>query len=125
VTYNPVLWDSAPHRLWADGRIVRLGWFRSMDRHLLSMTGSYSDDRVELLVVPPDAAPETAAAAMTRAASDGNRDTPTAVLSAAGGDPDHVTGVAPRVSRPRPPDPVVTDLAAATAWESEGGHLHR
>jgi hypothetical protein len=56
VTNNPVLWDSAPHRLRADGRVVRLGWFHSMDRHLLSMTGSYGDGRVEFPVVPPNAA---------------------------------------------------------------------
>jgi hypothetical protein len=89
------------------------------------MTGSYGGDRVELLVVPPDAVPEIAAAAMTRAASHGNMDTPTGLLAAARGDSDGVTGMAPRVPRPRPPDPVVTDLAAATVWESEGGHLHR
>ena len=54
VTYNPELWDPAPRRLRVDGRVIRLGWFRSIDRHLLCLTGGYGDDRLELLVVPPD-----------------------------------------------------------------------
>lgn len=107
VVYNPESWDPAPRRLRADGRIVRLGWFRSIDPNLVYLTGNYGDNRVELLVVPPDTAPAASALAMTRAASPGNRSTPTAVLTAADLETD------------------LADLSDAMVWESEGGHLHR
>ena len=42
VTYNPDLWGPAPRRLDADGRTIRLGWFRNLDRQLLNMTGDSS-----------------------------------------------------------------------------------
>lgn len=52
--YNPDGWDPAPRRLAADGRIIRLGWFRSIDPQLLNLTGDFTRGRIDLLVVPPD-----------------------------------------------------------------------
>jgi hypothetical protein len=80
--YHPELWEPAPRKIRADNRIVRLGWFRTIDPHLVSLTGS-GGERVELLVVPPDTAPAAAARAMALAATRGNRSSPTAVLAAA------------------------------------------
>src|SRR3954454_11492721 len=31
VAYNPDAWETAPRRIAADGRSIRLGWFRSID----------------------------------------------------------------------------------------------
>ena len=31
VAYNPDLWEPTARRLHADGRTIRLGWFRSID----------------------------------------------------------------------------------------------
>ena len=50
VAYNPASWDPAPRRLDADGRVVRLGWFRGRARH-------ERDRRVELAAVHPRLAP--------------------------------------------------------------------
>ena len=58
--YNPDAWETAPRRLAADGRTIRLGWFRSIDPQLLDLTGDPTRGRLDLLVVPPDS---TAAAA--------------------------------------------------------------
>jgi Family of unknown function (DUF5994) len=39
VAYNPDAWGAAPRRMAADGRTIRLGWFRSIDPQLLNLTG--------------------------------------------------------------------------------------
>src|SRR5512144_273186 len=122
VTYNPELWDRAPRRLRVDGRVIRLGWFRSIDRHLLCLTGGYGDDRLELLVVPPETSAAVAARAMTLAAGRGNRSTATDTLRAARIPPGVGAGVASAVPRPRPAAP---ETDPTDAWESEGGHLHQ
>ncbi|HEX2291068.1 MAG TPA: DUF5994 family protein, partial [Pseudonocardiaceae bacterium] len=54
VAYNPDLRGPAPQRLDADGRTIRLGWFRNLDRQLLNMTGDSSRGRLDFLVVPAD-----------------------------------------------------------------------
>ncbi|GAA2314609.1 DUF5994 family protein [Nonomuraea roseoviolacea subsp. roseoviolacea] len=61
-------WDHIPHRIPTPGRQVRVGWFRSADPSLvtLSLAGT---EPVTLLVVPPGTAEETATAALTLAAA--------------------------------------------------------
>jgi hypothetical protein len=59
--------DSAPRRVAVDGRRVRVGWFRHMDVHAIGVTGAFQD-RVALLVVPPQATTAAAGAAMAMAA---------------------------------------------------------
>lgn len=86
IAYNPAAWDSTLHKVPADDRLIRLGWFRSMDQHLISLTGS-DGERVDLLVVPPGTEAGVAGRAMTLAAARGNRSTPTAVLEQAGREP--------------------------------------
>src|SRR5512144_1546087 len=69
-------------RVSADGDRPVIGvswkWFA-----LLCLTGGYGDDRLELLVVPPDTPAAVAARAMTLAAGRGNRSTATDTLRAA------------------------------------------
>src|SRR5689334_5585485 len=64
-------WDSHPHRLGVAGRVVRLGYFVSQPAGLLTAVCG-NRDRVDLLVVPPDTAGDTADAAMLVAATAGN-----------------------------------------------------
>jgi hypothetical protein len=123
VSYHPELWGPEARRLRADGRVIRLGWFRSTDRHLVSLTGRDGSDRVDLLVVPPDTPSATAARAM-QAVGGRTRSTATAVLAAAGALPDVVASGAAAVPRPRYADSEA-DLRETTSWESEGGHLER
>ncbi|MBN6052255.1 hypothetical protein JYK22_09965, partial [Nonomuraea sp. RK-328] len=62
-------WDHIPHRVPAPGRQVRVGWFRSADPNLITLTFAGTEP-VTLLVVPPGTAEETATAALTLAAAD-------------------------------------------------------
>ena len=122
VAYNPDAWEAAPRRMAADGRIIRLGWFRSIDPQLLDLTGDTTRRRVDLLVVPPDTAAAAARQAFTAASDRANRRAPTAVLAA-------LRPAAAPVSPPRPAaDRVAVGKAASAAaeatavWDSEGGH---
>lgn len=69
---NTDIWDGNPRRLTVDGRVVRLGYFTSQPASLLTAI-CRNDDRVDLLVVPPDTPVDLAEAAMERAATAGNR----------------------------------------------------
>jgi Family of unknown function (DUF5994) len=64
-------WDSHPRRLGIAGRVLRLGYFTSQPVSLL--TAICGNDRVDLLVVPPNTASGTADAAMTLAGATSNR----------------------------------------------------
>jgi Family of unknown function (DUF5994) len=63
VMLNGRAWDSHPRRIRVAGRVVRLGWFASLDACLVIATTS-NDQRVDLLVVSADATPAPAHAAM-------------------------------------------------------------
>ncbi|MGC1212787.1 MAG: DUF5994 family protein [Micromonospora sp.] len=68
---NTEIWDGNPRRLAAGGRVVRLGYFTSQPASLLTAI-CLNEDRVDLLVVPPDTAVDLAEAAMARAATASN-----------------------------------------------------
>jgi hypothetical protein len=122
VAYNPDSWEAAPRRLAADGRTIRLGWFRSIDPQLLDLTGDSQRGRLDLLVVPPDTPADVVEQAFTAATDRSNRATPTVLLAAL-----HQAG--PPAPRPRPAvDRVAVGKAARAGaeatevWDSEGGH---
>jgi hypothetical protein len=81
VAYNPAGWDPAPRRLDADGRVIRLGWFRGLDPQMLDLTGDLQRARVDLLVVPPDTSEAAAAAAFAAASEPGNSRSPAEILT--------------------------------------------
>lgn len=64
-------WDSHPHRLGVNGRVLRLGYFRSQPTSLLTALCA-NGDRVDLLVIPPNTASGTANAALVLAATTSN-----------------------------------------------------
>jgi hypothetical protein len=76
-------WGSAPRRVAVDGRRVRVGWFRQMDAHTIGLTRA-AQDRVVLLVVPPQATTAAAQIAMAMAADGANSAGPADILAAAG-----------------------------------------
>ena len=82
VAVNLDAWDTAPRRVAVDGRRVRVGWFRHMDAHTIGVT-SASQDRVTLLVVPPEAPAAAAGIAMAMAADVANNARPADILAAA------------------------------------------
>jgi hypothetical protein len=79
-------WDaSRPRQLRVDGpagsRVVRLGWFATMPAGLLTAI-SASDERTDLVTIPPHTSEQDARAAMAQAAQAGNRDHAPAILAA-------------------------------------------
>ncbi|MGY1641263.1 DUF5994 family protein [Geodermatophilus sp. SYSU D00703] len=121
VAYNPDAWETAPRRLAADGRIIRLGWSRSIDPQILGLTGDTTRSRLDLLVVPADAPAAAAGQAFTAASDRANRRTPTAELA-----PQH------QAAEPVPPSRQAVDrvparnaapagTAATAVWDSERG----
>ena len=83
VALNLDAWDTAPRRVAMDGRRVHVGWFRHMDAHTIGVTRA-GQDRMTLLVVPPEAATAAAEIAMAMAADAANSARPTDILAAAG-----------------------------------------
>jgi hypothetical protein len=83
VALNLEAWDRASRRVVVDGRWVRVGWFRTMDACMIGVTRAFQD-RLALLVVPPEAAGQAAQRAMAMAADATNSAGPAAILAAAG-----------------------------------------
>jgi hypothetical protein len=80
---NLTLWDTAPRRVAVDGRRVRVGWFRHLDADTVGATRA-GQNRVALLVVPPQATTAAAGIAMAMAADAANSAGPAGILAAAG-----------------------------------------
>ncbi|MEE6310705.1 DUF5994 family protein [Plantactinospora veratri] len=96
-------WDTHPHRLGVADRVLRLGYFSSQPVSLLTALCD-NGDRVDLLIVPPETASNTADAAMVLAAVTSNQVHPQHILLA-------VTTSTPRA----------VDDASEAVWEDEGG----
>ena len=111
VALNPDAWDSAPRRVAVDGRRVRVGWFRTINPHTIGLTRA-AQDRLVLLVVPPQATTAAAATAMAMAADVSNNVRPADILavSAIGAED---TGPIPPQRRPQG--------RAASLLDGEGG----
>ena len=66
-------WDTPhPRRLASGPAAVRLGWYTAQPPGLLTVVTEFGKDRFDLLVVPPDATPDTAGTAMSAAADAGD-----------------------------------------------------
>jgi hypothetical protein len=103
---NSVAWGGGFRRLAVGTAVVRMGWFASLDPAILIATTN-GGDQLDILVVPPQSAPDAANLAMTGAAdpADTRRApdilaaTPTAALDPANN-----------------PD-------ANAVWDNEGGYI--
>ncbi|PZG01641.1 hypothetical protein C1I99_06140 [Micromonospora deserti] len=102
---NAGIWDGKPRLLAVGGRVLRLGYFTSQPASLLTAI-CLNDDRVDLLIVPPETAVDLAEAAMALAATTGNLVHTPQLLAAAG-----------KLSDAR------VDSAGRRTWEGEGGRL--
>lgn len=98
-------WDTIPHRFRVGDRSVRVGWYRSMDSHSVSVTMDRGDP-IQLLVVPAETAHTPAEAALTMAASGRDQGRRTDILAASN---------AARVSTLQSAD------RDQQRWENEGG----
>ncbi|WP_213005637.1 DUF5994 family protein [Paractinoplanes toevensis] len=71
---NAAEWDLPHARRAATGsRRVNLGWYTSQPAGLITVVSEFGRDRFDLLVVPPDASPASADAALTAAADSNNK----------------------------------------------------
>jgi hypothetical protein len=53
VSSNTQAWDHHPRRLYAGSRLIRVGWFNSIDPATVEI-GATSTERITLCVVPPE-----------------------------------------------------------------------
>ncbi len=83
VTYHEPSWEPTPRRIRVAGRVIHLDGRRDLGPQLLRLTGSSPARSLEILVVPAYTDPVTGCLVMTLAARPGNRDVPTALLTAA------------------------------------------
>jgi len=98
-------WDNHPRRLGINGRVLRMGYFGSQPRSLLTALCA-NGERVDLLIVAPNTAGGTADAAMVLAATSANLV--------------HAQHIIPALSTTIPnPSPAVND--AEHVWDTEGG----
>ncbi|MEU4535322.1 DUF5994 family protein [Streptosporangium sp. NPDC023825] len=111
-------WDDIPHRVAAPGRQVKVGWFRHMDPHVVTLI-PVNMEPVNLLVIPPGTESGTAANALRLAVTPEAATGPAGILAAA-------SDAAPAV----PVTPAVPDARnngddgddGQASWEGEGGH---
>lgn len=60
ITYNLHAWNGAPRRMHIEGRTVRLGGFNTSDPLTVRLSDEWGQDRIDILVIPPDTAPDVA-----------------------------------------------------------------
>ncbi|MGK5543296.1 DUF5994 family protein [Streptomyces sp. URMC 127] len=72
VTVNPVFWPVIPRKVPVTGHTVHVGWFTNeQDPHKL-LVFSYTADRLDLLIIPPETGPAAAARLMSAATTPGS-----------------------------------------------------
>ncbi|MET9915429.1 DUF5994 family protein [Streptomyces sp. NPDC006476] len=108
IAVNPEHWPVIPPKVPVHGHIVKVGWFTpEIDPHKLLLL-SYGTGRWDLLIIPPETGPQTAARLMAAASDpDGPPLTASALIAA-----DEARHAVPTADEPLDPD---------EAWEYEGG----
>jgi uncharacterized protein DUF5994 len=86
VSYAVNSWLPAPRRLDIEGRQVRLGGFTHQDPSMISLRDASGAERVDILVIPPEAEEDLAAAAMVLASRSGPNERAARMLELAAAD---------------------------------------
>jgi hypothetical protein len=86
VSYPLRSWLAVPRRLEIDGRPVRLGGFAHQDPAMISLRDAWGAERIDILVIPPEAGPDLAATAMALASRSGPNARAARLLEIAGAD---------------------------------------
>lgn len=109
VAVNPVHWPVVPRKVPVAGHVVKVGWFLTeQDPHELLLL-SYRVGRWNLLVVPPQTTPGSAAWLMAAASDPLGMSTASRLMEEA--------TLLRTVAE--------TDRAVEAVWDSEGGHMVR
>lgn len=102
---NSTYWPVMPRRVPVSGHVVKVGWFTAeLDPHGVLLR-SYGAGRWDLLVIPPETAPGTAAWLMATAVDPARVQTASRLMREA-------------ADRPRSTE---ADTAQQAVWDSEGG----
>ncbi|MFI5687244.1 DUF5994 family protein [Streptomyces sp. NPDC051636] len=110
VTVNPTFWPVIPRKVPVHGHVVHVGWFAAeQDPHKLMLL-SYTVGRWDLLVIPPETEPATAARLMATATD------PTRSLTASG------LVQEADLFRTAAEAEIGSDSVREAVWDSEGGH---
>ncbi|MEU8525480.1 DUF5994 family protein [Streptomyces sp. NPDC048629] len=104
VAVNPTHWPVVPHKVAVTGHTVHVGWFTEQDPDKMILL-SYAVGRCDLLVIPPETEPASAARLMTAAALPGS------ILAAGALMSDEAT-ISRRIRDAR---------GSEDAWETDGG----
>ncbi|MFJ7064042.1 DUF5994 family protein [Streptomyces sp. NPDC101115] len=104
ITANPTPWPVAPYKVPVGGYVVHVGWFTDQAPDTMILL-SYSLGRCDLLVIPPETEPASAARLMAAASAPGNVHTTGTLMSE-----ENATGRLLREAG-----------AGEDAWETEGG----
>ncbi|MFB7515466.1 DUF5994 family protein [Streptomyces sp. NPDC056144] len=107
VAVNPTHWPVVPHKVAVTGRTVHVGWFTEQDPDKMILL-SYAVGRCDLLVIPPETEPASAARLMTTAALPGS-------ILAAGALMSDEAAISRRVRDTR------DARGSEDAWETDGG----
>jgi hypothetical protein len=108
VTVNPTFWPVVPRKVTVHGHVVQVGWFTAeQDPHKLLLL-SYTVGRWDLLVIPPETSPATAARLMTTATDPSRHLTASDLIQEA--------------ELFRTTAETDGDSAREQVWDSEGGH---
>ncbi|MFI1396023.1 DUF5994 family protein [Streptomyces sp. NPDC020681] len=108
VTVNPTFWPVVPRKVPVAGHVVHVGWFKAeQDPHKLLLL-SYTAGRLDLLVIPPETSPGTAARLMATATD------PQRCLTA--------SGLIQEAELFRMAAEADWDSTRERVWDSEGGH---
>ncbi len=91
LSYNLTAWTASPRKVTVNGSLVRLGGFRSQHPDTLDVLGA--NQRLTLLVVPPDASPKAAQRVLQQAGRAGDT----------GGIEELLAPCAPNQRKPRTP----------------------
>jgi hypothetical protein len=83
VSFSRKTWDGAGRQLLIAGRIIRTASYRAIDPNMVSLSGRDGRARIDLLVVPPDSPPTTAARAFSRIVDWDDHITPSDALAEA------------------------------------------
>jgi len=86
ISYPLHSWLPVPRRLEIEGRRVRLGGFTHQDPSMISLRDAWGAERIDILVVPPEAEEEFAAAAMVLASRSGPNERAARMLDLAAAD---------------------------------------
>ncbi|CAM5687144.1 DUF5994 family protein [Streptomyces chartreusis] len=109
VTVNPTHWPVVPRKVPVAGHVVKVGWFLAeQDPHELLLL-SYRTGRWNLLVVPPQTTPVTAAWLMAAASDPLGTSTASRLMEEAA----------------RLRTVYEADRSVEEVWDSEGGHVAR